>query len=108
MIANMEITTRKHYYHSAVEEKYTILEYIPGKIVTRGKQTKDQMKNPIWKVLDKNGNEFYVMYCETDTLCKLCKIGYDRFAEFQNGEGINLIWYNTYFNYISSLLISFV
>lgn len=103
MIANMETINRQHYYHSAVEEKYTILEYIPGKIVTRGKQTKDQMKNPIWKVLDKDGVDFYVMYCETDTLCKLCKLGYDRFTEFQKGEGINLIWYNTYSNYIQAI-----
>jgi len=103
MIENMEITTRQHYYHSVVEEKYTILEFIPGKIVTRGKQTKDQMKNPIWKVLDKDWGEFYVMYCERDTLCKLCKLGYDRFTEFQKGEGINLIWYNTYSNYIQAI-----
>ena len=103
MNANMETITRQHYYHSVVEEKYTIIKFIPGKIVTRGKQTKDQMKNPIWKVLDKDGVEFYVMYCETDTLCKLCKSGYERFTEFQKGEGINLIWYNTYFNYIQAI-----
>lgn len=103
MNANMETITRQHYYHSVVEEKYTILEFTPGKIVTRGKQTKDQMKNPIWKVLDKDGVDFYVMYCETDTLCKLCKLGYDRFTEFQKGEGINLIWYNTYSNYIQAI-----
>lgn len=103
MIANMETITRQHYYHFAVEEKYTILEFIPGKIVTRGKQTKDQMKNPIWKVLDKDGVDFYVMYCETDTLCKMCKLGYERFTEFQKSEGVNLIWYNTYSNYIQAI-----
>ncbi len=99
----MENTVRLHYYYSAVEEKYTILEFIPGKIVTRGKQTNDQMKNPVWKVLDKDGFEFYVMYCETNILCKLCKIGYDRFREFQKGDGENLIWYNTYSNYIQAI-----
>ena len=103
MNENMETITRQHYYHSAVEEKYNILEFIPGKIVTRGKQTKDQMKNPVWRVLNKDNDEFYVMYCETDTLCKFCKIGYDRFTEFQKGDGVNLIWYNTYSNYIQAI-----
>jgi hypothetical protein len=99
----MEITTRQHYYHSAVEEKYTIMEFIPGKIVTRGKQTKDQMKNPIWKVKE-NNKEYLLMYCEKNTICKLCVVGYQKILEYEinNNNGKKLTWYKALNGYIQT------
>ena len=44
-----------------------------------------KMKNPIWKIKE-DDKEYLLMYCETDTLCKLCPISYQKILEFEKDE----------------------
>ena len=37
------------------------------------------MKNPIWVTTD----NVYLMYCETNTLCKLCELSYNEIKKFE-------------------------
>ena len=47
------------------------------------------MKNPLWKI-NENGKDYLLMYCEKDTICKLCETSYKKIADFEllhnNGE----------------------
>ena len=68
--------------YSQLVEKYNIIDYIPGHVKTIG-QHAYKMKNPIWKIKE-NEKEYFLMYCEKDTLCKLCPVSYQKILDFEN------------------------
>lgn len=78
---NIEI---KHKYHDIIRQQYNVIEYIQGHINTNGKEA-NIVKNPIWKI-NKNNNEYLLMYCEPDTICKLCPISYQKIVDFENNK----------------------
>ena len=72
MTSNLEIIEQNI---KSIYPNYEIV-YIPGHYASLGTDA-NIMKNPIWKL--KNDNlEFLLMYCEKDTLCKLCDISYQK------------------------------
>ena len=79
-----------HFYHKNIIEKYTVIEYINGHYLTMG-QDANIMKNPIWKIKE-NDKEYLLMYCEKDTICKLCVESYQKILEYEininNGKKI--------------------
>jgi hypothetical protein len=89
-----------HKYHSFVAENYTILEYIPGHINTIGRYA-NCMKNPVWKVLI-DEKEYYLMYCETNCLCKLCPDSYKIIKNYHRDVGKNVTWSKCSTGYIQS------
>jgi hypothetical protein len=89
-----------HIYHKNISQKYEIIEYISGHYLTIG-QDANVMKNPIWKIKE-NGKEYLLMYCEKDTICKLCPESYQKIINYENINNKNKItWYKHQNGYIS-------
>ena len=91
-----------HWYHKNIVEKYEVIEYISGHYLTIG-QDANIMKNPIWRVKE-NDKEYLLMYCEKNTICKLCIESYQKILEYE--ENINnskkLTWYKASNGYIQT------
>lgn len=93
-----------HHYHKQMIEnkKYEVIEYIEGHYYTIG-QDANIMKNPMWRVKEKeNGKEYLLMYCEKDTIVKLCDKGYKfiNIYEKNMNDGKKLTWYKHQNGYI--------
>ena len=73
-----------HIYHDKIIRNYTVKQYIPGHYSKNGVDPY-YMKNPIWKI-EENENEYLFMYCEKDTICKLCSKSYQRILDFESKE----------------------
>ena len=89
-----------HFYHKNILEKYTVVEYINGHYLTMG-QDANVMKNPIWKIKD-NNKEYLLMYCEKNTICKLCIESYQKILEYEinKNNGKKITWYKHQNGYI--------
>lgn len=89
-----------HWYHKNITEKYEVIEYFNGHYLTMG-QDANVMKNPIWKVKE-NDKEYLLMYCEKDTLCKLCIESYKKILDFEidKNDGKKITWYKHQNGYI--------
>ena len=89
-----------HFYHKIVSEKYNVIEYINGHYLTMG-QDAHIMKNPLWRIHE-NGKEYLLMYCEKNTICKLCPISYQKIIDYENAlnNKKKLTWYKCANGYI--------
>ena len=66
-----------------------VIDYIEGHRNSYGPFAY-QTKNPIWKIRNKTTNEeYYYMFCENDTLCKLCEKSLQAILNFENEYVIN-------------------
>jgi len=97
------MTTKLEIIEQNIKSIYPNYEliYIPGHYLSLGKDA-NIMKNPIWKL--KNDNlEFLLMYCEKDTLCKLCDISYKKIINFETdlNNGKKITWFKSVNGYIS-------
>jgi len=94
--------------HTELIENNNVVEYIPGHSKAIG-QHANQMKNPLWKIKEVD-NEYLMMYCETDTLCKLCPVSYQKILDFEkeqnNGQKITFFKHQT--GYICSTIKLFI
>jgi len=86
---NVEI---HHNYQHIIDDKYNIIEYIPGHYSMLGTAA-NKMKNPIWRILE-NDKEYLLMYCEKDTICKLCPQSYQKLLDYEKVIDKKLSWYN--------------
>lgn len=73
-----------HKYHKNIIQKYNVLSYQHGHFSKNGKDA-SIMKNPIWKIKE-NDKEYILMYCETDTICKLCPKSYQKILDFEKNH----------------------
>jgi hypothetical protein len=64
-----------------IEDTYIVVEYTNGHVKTIGKDA-HMMKNPMWKIME-NGKEYWLMYCETNTICKLCINSYQKILDYE-------------------------
>jgi len=90
-----------HYYYKYIMKfNYNIIGYQEGHYHTMG-QDANIMKNPIWKILE-NDKEYLLMYCEIDTICKLCPISYQKIIDYEMKEhnGKKLTWFKQRNGYI--------
>ena len=89
-----------HWYHKNILEKYEVIEYINGHYLTMG-QDANIMKNPIWRAKE-NDKEYLLMYCEKDTVCKLCIGSYQKILEYENNinNGKKITWFKLQNGYI--------
>ena len=76
-----------HSHHSIIIDKYPNAYYIPGHYKDNGKDAYN-MKNPIWKIKE-NNKEYLLMYCETNIICKLCPISYQKILDFEKENNNN-------------------
>ena len=88
--------------YQEIVRKFNIIDYIPGHYTTLG-QHAYKIKNCLWKIID-NEKEFLLMYCEKDTLCKLCPESYKKILEFEvkNNNNKKLTWYKHSNGYIQT------
>lgn len=90
----------EHIYNETIKTNYTVLEYIPGHYSKNGVDPYF-MKNPIWKIQE-NGKEILLMYCEKDTICKLCPLSYQKILDFEKNmnETKKITWFKLLNGYI--------
>ena len=52
------------------------------------------MKNPSWKI-EENGKNYLLMFCEKNTICKLCLESYNTILDFEKNvtEHNKLTWF---------------
>jgi len=93
-----------HINHKKMIEKYNVIDYVPGHYLSIG-QDANIMKNPLWKI-DESGKEYLLMYCEKDTICKLCKESYQKILDFEktNNKNKKITFFVCANGYISSSL----
>ena len=84
-----------------IVDKYKILNYKEGHFSTLG-QSAYKIKNSIWKVNDDSGKDFLLMYCEKDTLIKLCEKSYNKILEYEALINKKLTWYKASNGYIQA------
>jgi hypothetical protein len=72
----------KHHYHDKIVEKYGECQYIPGHFAN-GKE-----RNPIW-IVNENGKELLLMYCEPGAICILCHKSYQKLSDFEREKNDN-------------------
>lgn len=91
-----------HWYHKNIINKYEVIEYINGHYSTMGHDA-NIIKNPIWRIKEKD-KEYILIYCEKDTLCKLCVKSYNKVLEYEINENNNkkFTWYKASNGYIQT------
>ena len=91
-----------HIYHNEIITNYEVKEYIPGHFSKNGNEPY-YMKNPIWKI-DENGKEILLMYCEKNTIIKLCEKSLNKIREYEylNNEEKKLTFHKHSNGYILS------
>ena len=94
--SNVEIY---HRFHKQIVEKYNVIEYIPGHYLKMG-QDANIMKNPIWKIRE-NEKEYLLMYCEKDTICKLCNESYQKILDYEIENEKKSTWFKMQNGYIT-------
>ena len=89
-----------HIYHKNISQKYEIIEYMRGHYLTMG-QDANLMKNPIWRIKE-NEKEYILMYCEKDTICKLCPESYQKILDYENNSNNRnkITWFKLQNGYI--------
>jgi len=70
-----------HYFHSEVINNFNVINCNLGHYIENGKDAYI-MKNPLWKIKE-NNKEYLLMYCEKNTLCKLCPISYQKVIDYE-------------------------
>ena len=82
-----------HKFHSRIKDE--IIDYNLGHYKTNGVSAYS-VKNPMWKIKD----DTILMYCEQNTLCKLCPVSYQKILDFEKKQGIKCTFYNNNNGYI--------
>lgn len=97
-----------HKYHNEIVNNYEILEYTIGHYNEIGKDAYI-VKNSMWKISE-NGNIYWLMYCETHTICKLCPESYRKILDYelQQNDGKKMTFFCHANGYISSSVGLFI
>lgn len=90
----------RHIYHNKIIKNYNIITYKLGHYIENGKDAYI-MKNPLW-IIKENDTEFIFMYCEKDTICKLCPTSYQKILDYENNNnnGNKMTWFRLQNGYI--------
>jgi len=59
------------------------------------------MKNPMW-IIEENEKEIILMYCEKNTIIKLCEKSYEKILDFEKQINEKLTWYLLQNGYVCS------
>lgn len=94
---NMTFDNIKDY----IEKNYNIMEFNYGHSKPRGVQAYYHFKNPFWKVINEKNEKIILMYCEKDTLCKLCPISYQKILDYERENNIKITWFVASNGYIA-------
>ena len=97
-----ENITIYHNYHKHIADKNEILEFTLGHYIEIGKDAY-VIKNPMWKIKE-NFKEYWLMYCETNTIIKLCSESYQKILDYEHNsnDGKKLTFYKCSNGYIQT------
>jgi hypothetical protein len=89
--------------YKEIINKYNVIDYIQGHYSTLGQQAYE-IKNCLWKIKEDDGKEYLLMYCEKDTICKLCVNSYQKVLDYEKtlNNNKNLTWYKASNGYIQT------
>lgn len=73
-----------HNFHKKITNKYNVLDFKLGHFSETGTDAY-VIKNPMWKIVE-NNREYWLMYCEKNTIIKLCQKSLDKIAEYENAN----------------------
>lgn len=76
-----------HNYNKIISKNYNVISYQNGHILDNGISAYT-MKNPIWYIKE-NNKDFILMFCENDSICKLCPISYQKILDFEKNFNDN-------------------
>jgi hypothetical protein len=79
---------------------FEYIRFIQGHMNIRGCDA-NVIKNPIWVVRDKE-QEFLLMYCEKDTIVKLCRESYQIILDYEVRNNVKLTWFKGANGYIAT------
>lgn len=96
-LCNVEIY---HWYNKNIVDKYDVIEYHNGHYLTLG-QDANIMKNPLWKIRE-NEKEYLLMYCEKETICKLCFESYQKIIDYEKTINKKLTFFKCSNGYIQT------
>ena len=82
-----------HCHHKYMLENYDIIEYIQGHYVEAGPDAYI-IKNPLWKIRE-NDKEILFMYCEKNTICKLCDESYNKILQYTTDNTTSTFYKHT-------------
>lgn len=78
-----------HIFHKKISETCNIVDFKLGHYIDTGSDAYI-MKNPMWKIIE-NGKEIWLMYCEKNTIIKLCQESLNKITEYEKDNNINKI-----------------
>jgi hypothetical protein len=92
-----------HKFHKFINEKFNVVDFKLGHYLENGADAY-VMKNPLWKIAENDGKEFWLMYCEKDTIIKLCQKSVDKIIEYEKilNNNKKLTWYKCANGYIQT------
>lgn len=93
-----------HKYNEIIKVKYNDFQYIQGHYNNYGIDA-FLIKNPIW-IVNENENQKYLMYCEKDTIIKLCKNSYQKILDIEKQNNSKITWYKCDNGYIAGKINS--
>ena len=97
---NIEIVEVPHHFDEQIRQQYTVVRYIKGHTKHVGKDSGVE-KNPIWVITCEDKEEL-LMYCEKNTLCRLCWKSYQIIQEYEQTNSTKLTWYKCDNGYIQT------
>jgi hypothetical protein len=92
----MDIENMKLY----VNHNFNVIDYNQGHIKTVGVNA-NSYKNPFWTIKNENNEDIILMYCEKNTICKLCPISYQKILDYETGNNIKITWFKATNGYIT-------
>jgi len=92
-----------HKFHKIINDKFNIVDFKLGHYSENGVDAY-VMKNPLWKIAENDGNEYWLMYCEKDTIIKLCQKSIDKITEYEKilNNNKKITWYKASNGYIQT------
>lgn len=86
---------------SNIENNYKVIEFNKGHCKSRGVHAYYHFKNPFWKIVNEKNEEIILMYCEKDTLCKLCPTSYQKILDYEKENNFKITWFLACNGYIT-------
>jgi hypothetical protein len=91
-----------HNLHNKMIHEYNAVDFKLGHFSEMGIDAY-VMKNPLWKIVE-NDKEYWLMYCEKNTIVKLCPISLDKIMEYEKyaNNGTKLTFFKCANGYIAA------
>ena len=83
-----------------IESEYNVIDFNKGHYKNIGCQAY-KYKNPYWTVVDSLGDTYILMYCEPETICKLCPNSLSKINEYETENHCKITWFKCGNGYIA-------